>query len=333
MSGPRRLVEARAHAKINLCLAVSPAERAGGPRAGWHRIASWFAPVELWDDVRVERLDGREGPPGGSGDAGLSPCHPSHYTRRWAADAPRPSPIDWPEDKDLAVRAHRLLETDWQRLPLPVRVEIEKRIPTGGGLGGGSSDAAAVLRAVTMIYGLPLPGPALRRLAARLGSDVPYFIPDGTLDIDLDRAALLDPPAPALVRGFGDDIRPGAQVRGPLTLILPDFGCPTPAVYRAFDALPAREFRDADVSRLASPSRGVLKDPGAVSGELFNDLTEAAIRVEPRLGEVMSALRAAGHRPHLSGSGSTVFVLGDAQVAAPPGCIAVRTRFASAPRA
>lgn len=321
------MLAARAHAKLNLCLAVAPPEPPGSPRAGWHRIASWFAAIDLFDDVTVERADS------------------TTYERAWADDAPRATPIDWPEESDLACRAHRLLEGVVGR-SLPVRMRLLKRIPTGGGLGGGSSDAAAVLRGVTVLFDLPLSPADLRQHSRRLGSDVAYFIPDTETDADPGpdadaggvgvggagavghgaRAALLATPPPALVTGFGDTIAPAARPTGPITLILPDFGCATPAVYRAFDALNPRDFREVEVSRLADPRRA-----WSVAGAdplLFNDLSPAADAVEPQLSSIRRELERAGHRVHMSGSGSTLFVLGDRPVGAPDGASVVRVRFA-----
>ena len=297
-------VAVRAYAKVNLCLAVSAAEPAGGPRTGWHRIASWFAPVELWDDVFLERR---------AGDASGST-----YVRAWGDGAVRPRPIDWPEERDLAVRAHRLLEQHTGRA-LPIEMRVVKRIPTGAGLGGGSSDAAAVLRGVDALFDLGLGARALRGLSARLGSDVAYFIPDG------EGAGRLDAPPPgALVLGFGDEIRSARTPHGAITLIVPDFECPTASVYRAFDERPAGVFREAEAAELSSPTATGPIDPGS----LFNDLWDGAVRVAPGLAGVASALQGQGHAWHLSGSGRTLFVLGSRGVRAPAGCVALGTRFA-----
>ena len=145
-----------AYAKLNLALSVGPPV----PPRGYHPIASWFVCIGLSDTLRLTRLQ---------------PGSPSRHTIRWAPGAPRPTPIDWPVERDLAVRAHRLLEHHTGR-PLPVDMTVDKRIPVGAGLGGGSSDAAAALRALNTLFSLGLPADQLRALASHLGSDIPFFI-------------------------------------------------------------------------------------------------------------------------------------------------------------
>lgn len=272
-SEPRRLwpmaVIVRAPAKINLALAVAP------PRAGdgLHPICSWFAPISLQDELSIKRLP-----------LGV----PSHHGIRWADDAPRPTTIDWPVEKDLAVRAHRVLECECSR-ELPISLDLIKRIPVGGGLGGGSSDAAAMLRALIRLFDLTIPADRLRALALTLGSDVPYF--------------LLDPLTPAVVEGVGESIEPVPEVCAPIILILPSFGCPTGAVYKAFDAGPPCEFRADAVRRMARTGR---IDPAL----LFNDLAIPAETIEPRLSEIRRCAESVTGGPvHLTGSGSTMFIV------------------------
>lgn len=306
-----------AHAKVNLILAAGPPEPPGSARPGWHRIASWVSCIDLVDDLELARL------PDGS---------TSSYTIGWAADAPRPTPIDWPIDRDLAVRAHRLLEQHAGR-PLPIELRLAKRIPVGGGLGGGSSDAAALLIAVNRLFGLSLSIEQLRALGSRLGSDVPFFIDD--------RA----PARPALITGFGDEILRVPAATAELLLVIPPFSCPTAEVYAASDALPAgpasRAINEAGVRSLVlgAPAAGP-----AWPGMLFNTLLPAACQVRPalsdlvvRLGDALQRSAAAPAKPHLSGSGSCLFiVLGREhrppeiamQVrAAAPGCAVRRTRL------
>lgn len=277
---PPSLITAAAHAKINLALAVGPPE----PPRGYHPIASWFVCVGLHDDVIVERLAD-----GSTGD----------YRIEWAADAPLPSPIDWPLDKDLGVRAHRALEVRAGR-SLPIRLTLRKRIPVGGGLGGGSSDAAAVLRAVNRAFELGLAVAELREIGAALGSDVAFFLDD---EPGPEGAA-----RPALVEGFGERLSRTGRVGGVVTLLFPPFGCPTGEVYKAFDA-DARPLRADRVHALIGrfASEGMLR-----AGDLFNDLAAPAECVAPRLAEYRARLASLLHQPvHVTGSGSTMFVLAE----------------------
>lgn len=230
--------------------------------------------IDLHDDLELTRL-----PEG----------QPSRHLIRWAPDAPQPSPIDWPLEKDLAVRAHRLLEQHTGR-PLPISLILSKRIPVGGGLGGGSSDAAATMLALNRLFELGLPLSQLRDLARTLGSDIAYFIDDAS------------PPRPAIVTGLGDRIeRIPASVAAAL-LIIPPFGCPTGPVYKAFDALPVKPIRVTDIRALPA------SNPAAAP--LFNDLLPAAQSVQPALGPLRHRIAAAAGLPvHMSGSGSTLFIL------------------------
>lgn len=274
-----------AFAKVNLALAVGPAIAAPSPFAGYHPIASWMASVDLHDDVSLTRL---------------APGTPSEYSVAWAEDAPRPSPIDWAIEKDLAVRAHRLLERESGR-ELPVSMRVVKRVPVGGGLGGGSADAATALLLVRDLFELGIPTARLAALAGSLGSDIAFFVHDAE-----------GPVGPAVVSNLGERIERVARVAQPLVLVFPPFGCPTGAVYKAFDGAGAGEGFDeraATVRRLVNeaPARG-----GVATDDLFNDLAAPACRVEPRLREVCDRL--AGElnaRVHVTGSGSTLFMLAE----------------------
>lgn len=269
-----------AHAKLNLALWVGPPE----PPKGYHPIESWFVPIDLHDTVRVTRLPEGE---------------PSRYVVAWADDAPRPSPIDWPIDKDLATRAHRLLEERAGR-PLPVEIVVHKRIPVGGGLGGGSADAAAVLIAVNDLFALGQSVDDLRQASTALGSDIAYFI----------TPPRQSHPSGAIVSGFGDRFEPSAAIGGDALLVLPPFGCPTGPVYQAFDRLPETTGRLGEARQVAVDS---LAAGRILSERLFNGLLPAACKVEPRLADLMDrlapALHAAGADLHMTGSGSTLFIL------------------------
>ncbi len=260
----------RAHAKINLALAVAPPDP-----EGMHPIASWMAPIDLADELELTRL-----PEG----------HPTTITVRWATG----HPVDWPIDHDLTHRAHAALEATLDTT-LPVRITVTKSIPAGGGVGGGSADAAAVLRGLNALFALDLPASRLRTIARTLGSDIPFFIDDALPPGD--------PPRPALVTGLGDRIERLPRITHDLVLLLPPFGCPTGEVYRAFDRLPPRPLRADAVTALA---RAATLDTHA----LFNDLTPAAEAIRPELTDLRARAATIAQSPvHLSGSGSTLFTI------------------------
>ena len=270
-----------APAKINLALSVGPPV-AHGAKAGFHPIASWLVATTLHDDVVLTRL------PNGAA---------SRVIIEWAADAPKASPIDWPVERDLGFRAHRLLEAHIGHA-LPVEVVVRKRIPVGGGLGGGSSDGASVLIGLNRLFNLPLTSGELRLLSTRLGSDVAFFIDD-----DQHRRT----PRPAMVTGFGELIERLSPVPPtPGVLLIPPVACPTGAVYRAFDAGAPGALREADVRAIIGGARGAGAIRPAV---LFNDLASPACEAEPRLRVFWETLGRVGPRVHVTGSGSTMFAL------------------------
>ncbi len=293
------MIARRAHAKINLCLSVAPPEPAGTLRdgrdvSGYHAIASWMSAIDLSDEIRV---------------------HPAPATSlhiAWADDAPRATPIDWPPEKDLAFRAHAALERKTGK-HLPARIEVVKRIPVGAGLGGGSSDAAATLSALNELFELRLGAGLLRELAATLGSDVAFFVDNR------------ETPRPALVTRLGDEVERVCFVKSDLVLVLPPFACETRAVYHAFDELLAERVERGEFGEGRSPTPGLARHDlvqrridkarsGLRDGLLFNDLYLPAVRVQPRLGELVLALsRATRQQAHVTGSGSGVFLVSNAQ--------------------
>src|SRR5690606_4373798 len=116
---------------------------------------------------------------------------------------------------------------------IDARISVKKRIPVGGGLGGGSSDAAAVLMGVNDVFNLGLDDRELQVLSAPIGSDIAFFLDNYEYN---DGEA----PAAAIVSGFGDDIERLVGLGVWLALVVPDFGCDTRAVYRRFDEQGAR---------------------------------------------------------------------------------------------
>ncbi len=245
-----------APAKLNLCLFL------GGRREdGLHRICSLFEPLTLADSIEIEA--------GGEADEVLCPG------------------VD---GENLAARALSALRASgWQHPPL--RLRIEKRIPVAAGLGGGSADAAAVLR---LARGESL---ELRQLAADLGADVPSQLV----------AAM------ALVEGAGERVRrlPDPAPHG-VVLLPGGGGLSTAEVFAEADrqglGRDGPELDEIASELLAAAGSGA--SPLAYAELLRNDLEPAAFALRPEGGEALSALREAGAGlAAMTGSGPTAFGL------------------------
>ncbi len=175
----------------------------------------------------------------------------------------------WTRADGLSVGPDNLILRALRAVDRRAGVRLEKHIPVGGGLGGGSADAGAVLRWA---------GCTDPQVAAALGADVAFCVRGGR----------------AMVEGIGEQLTPLEHEQRSLVLLLPPFGVDTAAVYRAWDDLAAE---------------GGASDGPVDGGAPINDLTAAALRVEPRLAAWRDALgEATGVEPLLAGSGSTWFV-------------------------
>jgi 4-diphosphocytidyl-2-C-methyl-D-erythritol kinase len=253
------------HAKINIGLSVT-ARRPDG----FHDILSLFYPVGLRDILEINLAAGTPGE-----------CD-FHCT---GIDAGAPA-------DNLVARAHRLLATDFPVPPL--RVHLHKLIPTGAGLGGGSSDAAYALAAINELCALGLPAERLAGYAARLGSDCPFFLHD----------------RPCLVQGRGERLSPldFSLSAYHLLLVKPAESVSTAEAYRRVRPHPPR----LDLSRL--PSLPVERWQGTVT----NDFEEALFPVLPAARAIKERLLAAGALyASMTGSGSALFALFDRPVDGP----------------
>ncbi len=255
-----RAVVLMAPAKVNLTLEVL-----GTRPDGYHELASVFATIDLRDRVRVapwRALDVRIAPAVGAA----------------AGD-------------DLASRAVRALAEASAR-PAYAHVRVRKRIPVASGLGGGSSDAGAVLRGLARAWRLD--GIDLTPIAARIGSDVPFFASGATYALVGGRGELVEAlPAPepfwiALVR-----LREHVS---------------TAEVFAAHRAKPSHGERTA---KLAKALRDRKVTVAMIRDALHNDLTEAAERVAPTIAETRKTAAGMGIDLAMSGSGPSLFALGD----------------------
>jgi 4-diphosphocytidyl-2-C-methyl-D-erythritol kinase len=242
-----------APAKINLSLRVVRRRD-----DGFHDIDSLMVPVSVFDKLEIELLD----------EGGL----------RFTCDNPG-IPAD---DKNLVVRAAKLFCMEIGLEP-HLRIHLEKQIPHGAGLGGGSSDAAITLIGLNHLFRTELPRETLLSLAGDLGSDVPFFIVG----------------RPAHARGRGEQLEASDfNHRLPLLLIKPAFGVPTPWAYQ----------RWRDSRELPGISYATQTLPW---GELVNDLERPVFEKHLFLAMLKKWLLQQSECTGalMSGSGSTIFAV------------------------
>ncbi len=277
-------------AKINLALSVGSLTTTPDGQA-MHPIASWMIGVNLSDHLQLTRLTDNH--------ANQS----SQFTIAFDDELDRQ--VDWPLERDLAFRAHALLESHVNR-KLAVNAIITKRIPPGGGLGGGSSDAAGMFFGLNQLFELNLSRDTLDQLATSLGSDIPFLI------------HVLAGQTSAIATGLGSTLQPAPRHDLiPIVLAFPPFGCSTGPVYQAFDQLQTERSESSSPTGVDLPrvQQQVTAEPLPPDAP-FNDLELPACRVEPRLGELLKQLRDAGLAMHVTGSGSTLFLIAPSAITA-----------------
>jgi 4-diphosphocytidyl-2-C-methyl-D-erythritol kinase len=306
-------VTVRVPAKINLQLTVGPLRP-----DGYHDLVTVFHAVSLFDEVTVTPAQ-RDG---------------VLVAGEGAAEVPADS-------DNLALRAVRALreeigsgtaiEAGRAALPGggPVQVEISKRIPVAAGMAGGSADAAAAIVACDALWGTRLPASELARVAARIGSDVPFALLGGTV----------------VGRGRGEQLTPVPAAPASYHWVLgyADGHLSTPLVYKTLDQqrgdepVPDPRLSDELMSALAAG------DAPRLGAALSSDLQAPALSLFPALREALAAGQAAGALGALvSGSGPTCFFLASdvehasglaARLSAAGACRAVTTATGPVPGA
>jgi 4-diphosphocytidyl-2-C-methyl-D-erythritol kinase len=243
-----------APAKINLSFEIK------GRRAdGFHEIETLMAPISLADRLTIERSKGTS-------------------SIQFSCDDPSLSN----GEENLVVRAARLFQKA-TKIEGGVEIALEKKIPHGAGLGGGSSDAATTLLGLNKLFETRLDQKGLIELAAQVGSDVPFFILG----------------SPAMCRGRGEIVEPSRlPARFNLLLVKPDFGVPTPWAYQRWKdsmELPEVNYAAQDFSgaRFVNDLERPVFEKFVVLGYL-----KTWLRLQPEVGAAL-----------LSGSGSTVFAV------------------------
>jgi len=247
-------------AKINLHLRIGP------PAAdGFHPLLSWMCTIGIYDTIEMKLA--RE--PG----------------MRLKCDRP-----DVPVDgSNLIARAGEALRPSHRGAD----VMLHKKIPMGGGLGGGSSNAAFALRGFNEIWNLKYQIDKLAKIGARLGSDIVFFLHGRSSICEGrgERVMPIDPPLPKFA-----------------ILILPKLSMSTPAVYRRFDEM--KLGRAEDIERHPDWKAWQQLPAEQLLPLLKNDLEAPAFSLSPELGELRQRIeRQIGQTVRMSGSGSTLFTL------------------------
>ncbi|MEW6750902.1 MAG: 4-(cytidine 5'-diphospho)-2-C-methyl-D-erythritol kinase [Candidatus Latescibacterota bacterium] len=212
--------------------------------------------------------------------------------------------------ENLVVRAVEVFRRCSGTAVPPLRIHLEKRIPVGAGLGGGSSDAAATLRGLNRLCGCPCSPPALERMAAALGSDVPFLLCSGT----------------ALARGRGELLTP-LRWRAPFCYVLAYPGVAVSTAWAYGHVLPSLTDRNAYLSFTNSLESGGCVDHDALLRVLENDFQPVVERAYPIVAELRSWFGRAGARASsMSGTGSTVYGVFDDRSAASQACAELEAR-------
>jgi len=253
----------QAPAKINLFLKILNRRP-----DGYHEIESLMQKVGLFDILHLSRQ--------GEGIALSCPGSPVPENR-----------------ENLAYRAAHIFFSA-TGIASGVKIVLEKNIPVGAGLGGGSSDAAAVLLGLNRLMGADLERERLMDLGRQLGADVPFFVQDCS---------------GAVATGIGADLRKVKPLRGVwILLVNPGFAVSTRWAYENF---PLTSYSNPYILARGRKMTGVFPDaPPALFEELGNDLEAVTIKRYPEIGDIKKELKKAGAVAALmSGSGPTVFGL------------------------
>ena len=261
MSGPAGRVDAQA--KINLLLRIL-----GRELSGHHQIETVFLRLDLADRIAIRC----------AGTSRTIDCDDRALPVRGLVG---------PAGENLAYRA-AVAFSEAAAWPRGFAIEIEKQIPVGGGLGGGSADAGGVLRLLNALAPQPLPAERLRRIALALGADVPFLCAEMAMALAWGRGERLHA-VPAL---------PSREV----ALAMPPFSIATRDAYGWLDA-----DRSGDLPLEPTIQGEMLLAWDRVAHVMRNDLQPSVVKRHPAIGQLVDAMRATTPLALMSGSGSTVF--------------------------
>ncbi|MDI2036411.1 4-(cytidine 5'-diphospho)-2-C-methyl-D-erythritol kinase [Paenarthrobacter nitroguajacolicus] len=278
-----RTVRAKAPGKVNVSLSVGPLRP-----DGYHSVASVYLAVSLYEEVAATSTEG----------TGITvSISPDSTLDLDGVDIPL-------DERNLAYKAAAIM-AEVSEKPTGVHLEITKRVPVAGGMGGGSADAAATLLACDALWNSGLSREELAHLAAELGADVPFSLLGGT----------------AVGLGVGDKLSPAlAKAQMDWVLVFADYGLSTPDVFRTLDGL--RDSEGVEIPEPVDVDPTILQalrngDPETLSRVLINDLQRASITLAPQLRDTIGLGEARGALAGMvSGSGPTIALLARDSVAA-----------------
>ena len=252
----------KAYAKLNLTLDVL------GKRAdGYHDLKSVMQTVSLYDTVELDL---------GTGEPWKLICGREDI------------PCD---ERNLAWKAAKLYCDAMGKDPDGITIRIDKRIPSGAGMGGGSADAAAVLRMLNRYYGDPMTPEELADLSAKIGSDIPFCVWGGTV----------------MCEGRGEIMRrlpacPDCVILG----CKPEFSVSTPVLFRKIDSVEIMEHPDHDAMERALEAG----DVGAIAREIYNVFDPVVSKDHPEISHIKHICDSYGAlASQMTGSGSVVFAV------------------------
>ena len=248
------MIKEIAHAKINLALEVMD------EKDGYHMVNNLMMPIDIYDELILEKSDD------------ISVLND-------------PFPND-----NIVIKASKLF-FEYTKIKGGVFIKLKKNIPYQAGLAGGSTDGAATLRGLNKLYNANLSNLELKDLAAKLGSDVPFFIEE----------------KPALCTGRGEKINIVNSNIKPFSILLikPETGLSTKDVYKNYKYEGIS--KDKELSNLLKALEN--DDLELLKNNIFNDLGDVALKLSNDMNNIFVKLSLLGLKVYVSGSGPTMYIL------------------------
>ncbi len=255
------MIKIDAHAKINIGLSIL-----GKREDGYHNIETTFSTINLSDRLFLEKKD---------------------------RDIELVSPgLKIPVEENLCYKAAKLFLSTYD-IKEGIKITLQKNIPIGGGLGGGSTDAAAVLKGMCQVFGINIPDEELMQVARQLGCDVPFFIKGGA----------------AIAHGVGDELKFFRLPKMNLVIYYPGYPISTKWAYEEFDKMNLTSSIDLD------NILGQKKKKIRTGFDLSNDFERVVFKAHPDLLDIKTNLLVNGaYMVSLSGSGSCLYAVVDDKI-------------------